>query len=480
MNKADGDRMSETPARRAPRPRRVSWAWLVPAAAVVLAAVLAVEAARERGVAIQVRFSEGHGLAIGDPVRFRGIAVGRITKVAIADAGSGVMVSADLDRQVADLSGEGTRFWIVRPRLDLRGVGGLDTIVGPRYLEVRPAGDLPRRDFVGLDTPPAVEQIGDGDLLLTLDAARRGSLQVGAGVYYRGVRIGTVLSVALAADAGSVEAEVLIETAYASLIRPRTRFFPAGSVEVGVSLDGLKTRIDSLETLLLGGVGVATPPAAGDPVASGHRFVMDDRAEDEWLDWRPAISLGAALETPPLAVPANLAWRSGGWFGRARSVSGWVLPTSWGVVGPRSLLQPTDGARDARLELDGVLQSPGTAESASIAIAPSDLAVMPLPEMLRQRVLGRDRFRAPSGLEDLFIAGDPAREPKPLPAARMMLDGSRWRVDRGERLPESMHGLAAVAALDGRIVGVLIVEDRDAWVVPWIMAAPTPPHADGP
>jgi hypothetical protein len=56
--------------------------------------------------------------------------------------------------------------------------------------------------------------------------------------------------------------------------------------------------------------------------------------------------------------------------------------------------------------------------------------------------------------------------PRPLPAAQLSPDGDRWRIDRSVRFPESMQGLAAVAASDDRILGVLVVEGRDAWVVP--------------
>ncbi len=467
MSMSEGNPRSVAVAGRRRRRGRISWAWLVPVAAAMLAGAFAVHAARQRGVSVEIRFSQGHGLGVGDPVRFRGIVVGRIEAIAIADAGQGVRVEAEIDRSVADLAGEGTRFWIVRPRLDLRGVGGLDTIVGPRYLEMRPAGDSPRRAFVGLDTPPAVEEIAPGDLRLTLDASRRGSLQLGAGVFYRGVRIGTVLSVAIAADAGSVEAEIVVEAAYASMIRKRSRFFPAGTVEVGLSLDGLTTRIDSLETLLLGGVGVATPPEAGDPVPPGHRFVMDDRPEDEWLEWRPAIPLGAVLKSPPLAVPARQDWKAGGWFGRSRSASGWVLPTPWGAVGPRSLLQATAGAQATRLRIDGQDASVAAPPATPAAFASAGLAVATLPETLRPMVLERDRFRSPAGREDLFIAGDPSTPPRPLPAARLTDEGGRWRIDRSVGVAESMQGLAAVAAADGRIVGVVAVDGREAWVVPW-------------
>jgi paraquat-inducible protein B len=267
------------------RDRSLSAAWLVAIAAIGLAGYLAWSGWNERGETLEVRFASGNGISQGDDVRYRGIVIGRVEDLRLETDGTGVVVEVECDADVAAMAGAETRFWVVRPRLDLGGVTGLDTVVGPRYLETRPAGEPAVRAFRGLDEAPVVEEIADGDLLLVLEAADRGSLRRRAAVRHRGVEVGKVLSVDLAEDGRRVEAEVLIRAPHADLVGRDTKFFQIGAVEVGLSLDGLRTRIDSLETLLLGGVGFATPEDGDAGVADGARFELHDAPEEEWLEW---------------------------------------------------------------------------------------------------------------------------------------------------------------------------------------------------
>lgn len=257
------------------RDRSISAMWSIAVLAIVAAAYLTWTAWEDRGTRLEVRFASGDGISEGDAVRYRGIAVGRVIEVALDRVESGVLIVIECEDAVAAMAGEQSRFWVVRPRLDLRGVAGLDTVVGPRYLEMRPAGSPPSTSFRGLDEAPVVEEISEGDLQLVLEARERGSLRRGAAVQHRGVRVGDVLSVALADDGRQVEAEVLIRANYAHLVKRNTEFFQVGAVEVGLSLDGLRTRIDSIETLLLGGVGFATPDSPSASVVDGSRFRLE-------------------------------------------------------------------------------------------------------------------------------------------------------------------------------------------------------------
>ena len=67
-----------------------------------------------------------------------------------------VTVVARLDREDTKLLRDGTRFWVVRPRLGAGGVSGLNTLLSGAYIELEPGSGAPnsRRDFVGLDDVP--------------------------------------------------------------------------------------------------------------------------------------------------------------------------------------------------------------------------------------------------------------------------------------------------------------------------------------
>ena len=282
------------PAAKIVRTRRWSWAWLVPLFVAAGLVALGVQASRERPIGLTIRFSEGSGLQPGDPVACRGVQVGEVRKVRLAaDAGS-VIVEVALARSAAAIAVEGTRFWVVRPEVSLRGVSGLDAILGPRTIAAEPGPLSAARveSFVGLDDAPPLPDPADGSLVLTLRAARRGSLAPGSPVTYRDIRVGQVLYSSLAGDATAVELTVAIEPTYAVLVRENTRFFNTS----GISADwrwfgGLDVRTDSLESVITGGIGLATPNKPGPRVGAGHVYDLAPTPDSDWLEWCPEIPL---------------------------------------------------------------------------------------------------------------------------------------------------------------------------------------------
>ncbi|MCP3904926.1 MAG: MCE family protein [Planctomycetes bacterium] len=471
--KARGHEGEDLP-RAAVRPeRRLSAAWLIPLAALVLAGWLGLSAWWQRGVVITVQLPAGHGLKIGDPVRYRGITVGEVRDLRLARNLDHVTVTVGLQKDADALARAGSRFWVVRPRLRLTQVEGLETLLGPRYLAVVPpapgsAGDAaPRRqrDFVGLTEPPVVQRIEPGDLEIVLEAPRRGSLSPGAAVTYRQLHIGHVLSVGLASDGGAIEARVHVRKAFRQLIRQNSRFWDSGGVRTDLSLTGLTLELDSLEALLAGSVAVATPPPdeAGGHVLTGHRFSLAEKADDEWLEWAPQIAVGSSLLPPGAMLPqplrATIRWKQGLLFKKRRSLGGWVLQTTNGLLGPTDLLSAQRGSNT----------EPG---SVSLEVAGRDIALPDTPAWSSNGVATLDvtvgetmwpasRIRMPSEPEDCIAVADPAGPPFPLAAARLTpTDGPAWIADPAISLDESWHGACVLSRRDGLLVGVLIIEDE--------------------
>jgi hypothetical protein len=448
--------------------RRVSLAWIVPVLAIVFAAWLVVSAWRERGTMVTVMLPDGHGLKVGDAVRYRGIIVGTVEDVTLEADGSGVRVRAGLERGADHLARAGARFWVVRPRLRLTRIEGLETLVGPRYLAVAPTAspDAARqREFVGLADPPVVDGIEPDDLEIILAAPARGSLQPGAPVRYRQMRVGTVISVGLASDGSIVEARVHVQKAYRGLVRRNTRFWDAGGLKTDVGLSGMSVEVDSLEALLTGGVALATPPPddAGGAVHTGHRFALHDKPEDEWLEWQPGVPVGSSLLPPGAALPkplrATIGWRGGFIIKGTRTRRGWVLQTEDGLLGPADLLTPVEADREtASLEVAGRVV-PLREAPAPVAEGIARLAIQ-----VSGAVWPDASVRKASDPEDCIAVADPASAPLPLAASRLALDGGRWTIDAALSVDESWHGASVLSRSDGRLVGVLLVDDKAARV----------------
>jgi paraquat-inducible protein B len=278
--------------------RAVSILWFVPVLAVGLVGVLFFQAYAQRGPLVSIAFSNGEGLRAGDPVMFRGVQVGKVRDVALAPDLSGVRAQVELKRDAAGLAVEGTRFWVVRPELSLTRVSGLETLLGPRYIEADPgpAGGAAARTFQGLQTPPRGAGRGlpgaEGGLELTLSGTRLGSVTPGSPVVYREVRVGSVLAADLSADARTVDVQVRIDPAYVHLVRDNSRFWNVSGIGVDLGLGGLKLRAGSLESVLAGGIAFATPTKPGAQVSAGHRFELAESADDAWLKWTPDLSPG--------------------------------------------------------------------------------------------------------------------------------------------------------------------------------------------
>ncbi|MDX1654802.1 MAG: MlaD family protein, partial [Candidatus Competibacteraceae bacterium] len=398
--------MNQPPTARL-RPRsRLSWLWLLPLLALLGAGWLVWSSLAQRGIPVEISFAQGHGLKAGDSLRYRGIQVGRVREVVLGTELSGIRVRLELDPSARELARTGSRFWIVRPRLDLSGVSGLETVVGANYLMVLPGQGTFTDHFVGLEDPPLLEILEPGGLRITLTTPRKGSLRPGAPVNYRQVTVGTILEVGLAKDASAVEAEVYIHPQYASLIRSNTRFWKTGGARVSAGLTGLSLAVDSIQGLILGGVTLAIPPQPGQPVDDGHRFQVFDEPDDQWLEWVPRLSLyGEGDRQRPQPLRAELSWeyRNLLYLTRDSNRRGWLLPVAGGLLGPRDMLLPPEEAEPESVHL--TLQGPpGTLPLTARPWGRADeLALLPLDHGYESW----EDFRSPQEPEAALVVAGP-------------------------------------------------------------------------
>jgi len=436
--------------------RRSPWTWILPLGAIVFALFLVRRAWAERGPAVLVHAEDGRGLEAGDPLRYRGIEVGRVEALELGAAGD-VLLHVRLARSASALARAGTRFWIARPVLGVEGVRGLETALGARYLAVLPAAGAtaPQGEFVALEEPPLAENEDPGALEVVLLADTRDGLARGAPVLFRGLAIGALASVGLSSDATAVEVRARIQAPYAELVRSDSRFYRTRGASLSLGLGGLELAVDSLQSLWLGGVALATPTQAGARASTGARFELAREPEEEWLAWRPALPVGSALAAEaaqlPRLVAARLGWRAHGWFARQRSRSGWLVREAGSVLGPADLLVAPEGAEEAFLELGG--------ERVSLA-APPEWTSGPLAcRALPGGAPAPAERRALTKAEDLLLCADPALAPMAVAAAHLEHDAEGWRLAPLLTLDERWHGAAVLAREDGRWVGLLLVAD---------------------
>lgn len=454
--------------------RRGSRLWFVTAASLLVALVLIGFSVGTSGLNITIRFENGHGIQPGDAVRYRGIDVGKVVSLELNDLFDGVTVQAVLNPASAGLARQSSQFWIERPLLSATEVRGLDTLIGGRFIGVTPGPAAgPRQvEFEGISSAPSGE-IPEESLEIVLESNDRGGLQRGAPVLYRGLQVGHIISVALSPDAASVEARTLILPAFKPLVRNNSVFWETSGIDVSVGLSGLRLSVDTLSTIVLGGVSMATPDAPGEIVSTGYRFSIHDNVDDEsMLRWKPRIRIGELAELPhgppPTLARAALRWREGILGIRhTRRRQGWVvLLNATSLLGPAEmfLADPSDPNHGGVLEVDGQQIEVG----AQHLQARGGLVWYQLPESAESwsTSVSEVSLRTPGSPEDFLLVTSSHVPPIVLAAERVTQVENLWRIDPSVTLGSDWHGAAVIAAADGCLIGIVVEQQEQFFVAP--------------
>ncbi|MGQ3057884.1 MAG: PqiB family protein, partial [Nevskia sp.] len=279
--------MSETPsmsALPAPEPRRdgrkrLSLIWLVPLVAALVGLALVIRTWLQTGPTITIRFDTAESLQNGaTEVRYKDVVVGKVSSIQLREDDSGVTVEVELTPDAKRIAVKDSRFWVVRPRIGIGGVSGINTLLSGAYIgvDVGRSGEQ-QRDFIGLEKPPPVthDQKGKQFTLTTLDA---GSITIGAPVYYRRVAVGRVVDATLDEDGKRITVRVFIDAPYDRFVTGGVRFWNAGGIDLAVSSEGLRLNTQSLATVVAG--GIAFQPLderkPGEPAREDSRFELYD------------------------------------------------------------------------------------------------------------------------------------------------------------------------------------------------------------
>ncbi|WP_394174446.1 PqiB family protein [Thalassotalea litorea] len=254
--------MSDKPTNHAiiePRPK-ISFIWILPILAAIIAAYLIIQAYYQSGIDIKIYVKDADGIVEQKTeVRFKGLPVGLVRELSIKDGLDVITVHIEMDRSTKPYLNQNSQFWLVKPEISLSGVSGLETVITGNYFEMLPASQGNRlREFHALKRPPAIPADTPG-LHLTLHAQSLGSLNRGSGVYYKQIRVGEVYDYQLNQQNGYVAIKLLIEENYQDLVKFNSRFYNASGLEVSGDLSGFKVRTESLSSIISGGVAFHTP-----------------------------------------------------------------------------------------------------------------------------------------------------------------------------------------------------------------------------
>jgi paraquat-inducible protein B len=271
----------------APKPAwRNRWpglVWAVPIAALIIVAYLGLQALAQQGIDVVVTFESAHGARAGDtPVVYKGVRIGRVTKIEVSKDVRHVDMTLRLSPRTRNVLRDGAKFWMIGADPSLADLSSLSAVVSGVSIGAAPGSGAPRRHFVGLDKPPPVPPGEPGSYYL-LDGHSLGAARVGAGVYYQGLEVGRITQVALDPAQG-FRLTAFVEAPYDRLVKPDSLFFSAKALDVRLTRAGVGARLGPGNSALAGGVEFETPPEAqGEPQSlsgAAFRFYPDlDNAE---------------------------------------------------------------------------------------------------------------------------------------------------------------------------------------------------------
>ncbi|MGI4814899.1 MAG: intermembrane transport protein PqiB [Janthinobacterium lividum] len=266
----------------APEPvveRRGRWipslVWLIPLIAALIGISLAVKAIIDQGPTITITFHTAEGIEPGKTkVKYKDVDIGEVKQVTLSGDLSQVQVKVALTKEAEDFAVTDTRFWVVRPRVAASGVSGLGTLLSGSYIGVDAGhSDETRKNFVGLETPPAVTRDQQGHQFV-LHGDSLGSLDIGSPVFYRRVQVGQVVAFNLDPDGTGVTLRIFVSAPYDHYVGADTRFWHASGVDLRLDSSGFRLNTQSLAAVLVGGIAFQTPPGTpvGTPADDNKQF----------------------------------------------------------------------------------------------------------------------------------------------------------------------------------------------------------------
>ncbi|MFV2057864.1 MAG: intermembrane transport protein PqiB [Thiohalomonadales bacterium] len=258
--------------------------WILPILAMLVASWLVYKTYSEKGPTITVSFKQASGLESNKTlVKYRDISVGKVNAVNFSDDLSHIKVTLQMHSGVDDWLTESARFWVVKPRLDASGISGLETLMSGAYIELdpgKPGESKVTSEFIGLEEPPGIESDVAGTRY-RLMAAKLGSVSTGSVVLYRQTVVGKVIHTRLTNDHRNVEVDIFINSPHDSFVKPYSNFWNVSGVKVDVGTNGVKLNVESLSSLLMGGIAFETPIhfSDTDQAASGTVFTLNQDNE---------------------------------------------------------------------------------------------------------------------------------------------------------------------------------------------------------
>ncbi|MGJ8580829.1 MAG: intermembrane transport protein PqiB [Psychromonas sp.] len=262
----------DTPAQATvKKQKKISAIWIIPILALFIGMWMLFQYINNKGTEITIIMPTAEGIKVGKTeIRSLNVKVGMVTDVTLSKNYDHIEIKAQMIKDSERMLNDKTQFWVVKPRVGSEGISGLDTILSGAYIQIQPGDSKTKKlTFEALDLPP-VAPLGSKGKRVILSHNSAGKLSVGDPVSYQGFTVGRVEKTSFDLKAKKASYQLFIFEPYDDLLLSGSQFWLTSGVDVQLKADGLKVQVDSLQSLLSGGVtfGIPAGERVGTPFAS--------------------------------------------------------------------------------------------------------------------------------------------------------------------------------------------------------------------
>jgi len=294
---------------RVKQKKAVSFVWILPVVIAFILSWIAYESYMKKGTNIEIIFKSAEGLKEGvTPLEYKGLQLGKVTKIDIHDDLKSVKVNILVKNEAAKyVANESSRFWIRKPTISLTKVSGLSTLISGNKIELSPKFRTEKEYedgkekyiFEGLDSKPDDELATDG-YYITLLGSDKDNVEVGTPIFYNKFQIGEVASKEFKFEKVFLNAYIYDKFNY--LVNKSSKFIMNSALKVNYGPSGLHIEVSSLYSALVGGITVTTAKKDQEKISKDEVYILypdkDSLEKKEYFHIKFLSAKGIGEDTP--------------------------------------------------------------------------------------------------------------------------------------------------------------------------------------
>ena len=260
------------------KPYSISPIWFLPFIAAILGVWILMQNLTHKSMEVTIHFSKADSIIVDKTkIRYKGVIVGTVKKIEL-DEVDGVNVIAEIESHAIFLLKEKSKFWLVSPKASLTSISGLDTLFSGSYINLLSGEGEQETHFTATSEQPI--SIPENALLLNLKSNDAASINVGTPIFFKKIQVGEIVRVELDNSGEFVDVKAFINSKYSYLIKNKSKFWNISGLSANVSRAGIDIKLESLTSLIAGGITFSSPEDSTTPLLENNQFQLFDNIKE--------------------------------------------------------------------------------------------------------------------------------------------------------------------------------------------------------